>query len=251
MQSYKIRKNWNSITTTYWWVTSGIILMIIPIIMVWFICNQVTINKLSDLITFSPVLIFVFIWLLITLKGLKYQKVKNYKKSWWWIIEKVKITSINVYHARDNVYNSHNNTNISYPYYYAEADRWDTIYCSEAFSKWHIWWTSLGSIQKIYLIYGVQYDNDQTHKQELLQEINRRISDNQYNLENWWFLKRIASKVWNNYLEGQKKIIEEWYQPPYWEINWRKISVWDTVDVYIDPDDPNNYWMDIDFLFNK
>ena len=47
------------------------------------------------------------------------------------------------------------------------------------------------------------------------------------------------------------KIIESWNIPQYWEVDWNKVSVGDSVDVYIDPNNPEIYWVDIDFLFDK
>ena len=49
----------------------------------------------------------------------------------------------------------------------------------------------------------------------------------------------------------EKWVIESWNISQYWEVNWNKVSVWDTVDVYIDSNNPEIYWVDIDFLFDK
>lgn len=35
------------------------------------------------------------------------------------------------------------------------------------------------------------------------------------------------------------------------EYNWIFIRIWDTFDVYIDPENSKNYWVDIDFLMEK
>ena len=38
------------------------------------------------------------------------------------------------------------------------------------------------------------------------------------------------------------------YQHPYWIFNDRKVSVWDTINVYIDPNNNKSYLVDLSFL---
>ena len=37
----------------------------------------------------------------------------------------------------------------------------------------------------------------------------------------------------------------------YMEYNWILIKKWDVFDVYVDPDNPKKYWVDVDFLVEK
>jgi hypothetical protein len=64
---------------------------------------------------------------------------------------------------------------------------------------------------------------------------------------NPWFFK----KIWlNQDIKIMKKYIDianEWPITPYLVINWHKISVWDSIDVFVNPDKPSEYYVDLDF----
>ena len=115
---------------------------------------------------------------------LKINNAKKFKKSWWWIIKKIKITSIKFY----------NNPLMRnwFKWYYLESKNGEITYFSDGIQEWKI--DTVGE---------------------------------------------------------EKKSTESWNKISFLKLNWFKISVWDTVDVYIDPKDEKIYWMDIDFLFDK
>ena len=159
--------------------------------------------------------------------------------------KKVKITSIEHYET------SWNDDSKWFSWYYAEAREGDMIYCSDAYSKWRRWWTLIPILKEIYRSYWYEYDENETHKQDVLREYDKRVAERQIDAENGWFFKKLAAKWALFFTKGQREIIEKWYEPPYREVNWNRITVWDIVDVYIDPEDEKNYWMDIDFLFDK
>ena len=48
-----------------------------------------------------------------------------------------------------------------------------------------------------------------------------------------------------------RTIVEKWYTQLYREVNWKKIKIWDNVDVYFDPKNPDYYRIDLDYLFGK
>ena len=125
------------------------------------------------------------------------------------------------------------------------------IYCSDAHEGWEKWWTSEATLKKLYNKYWFEYDKDETHKQDILREYDKHITEKEIEAENGWFFKKLVVKWWLLLTKGQRETIEKWYEPPYREVNWKRISVWDTVDVFIDPEDEKNYRMDIDFLFEK
>jgi hypothetical protein len=64
---------------------------------------------------------------------------------------------------------------------------------------------------------------------------------------NPWFFK----KIWlNQDIKIMKKYIDianEWPITPYLVINWHKISVWDSVDVFVNPEKSSEYYVDLDF----
>lgn len=172
-------------------------------------------------------------------------RAKKLKRNGWWILKKVTITSIEHYET------SWDDNSKWFSWYYAEAREWDMIYCSDAYAKWHRWWTSIPALEKLYQSYWFEYDKNETHKQDVLREYDKRIAERKFEAENGWLFKKLIAKWWLFFIKGQREIIEKWYEPQYREVNWNRITVWDTVDIYIDPDDEKNYWMDIDFLLNK
>jgi len=252
---YRIRKNINwKISATGWkasWIVISLIslLILIPIAL-----TEISFSDLSDSQNLStiaedlPFIIFLFIWFCIWIwsfiKNMKINKVKKFKETWWWIIKKVKITSIENYKVSWN-------NNKSFNGYYAEAKEWDMIYCSDAYEKWHMWWTNIPLLQEIYRSYWFEYDQNETYKADVLREYDKRTAEKQYEAENGWLFKKIISR-WSSFItQNQRETIEKWYEPQYREVDWKRITVWDYVDVYIDPEDEKIYWMDIDFLFEK
>ena len=238
-----------------WWI---IFIIISLLRLFWYILlkvdfsnlsNQTDLSKLSELFTgLLPGLFaipFLLIWILIYRKGAKMNRAKKFKINGWWILKKVTITSIEYYET------SWNEDSKWFSWYYAEAKEWDMIYCSDAYSKWRRWWTRIPILKEIYRSYWYEYDENETHKQDVLREYDKRVAERQIDAENGWFFKKLAAKWALFFTKGQREIIEKWYEPQYREINWNRITVWDTVDVYIDPEDEKNYWMDIDFLFDK
>ena len=78
---------------------------------------------------------------------------------------------------------------------------------------------------------------------------DEKITETEYEIENSRILSKIIKwkNLWN--LKIERKIISDWYIQTYWQIDENKVTIWDTVDVYIDPDNPKRYWVDTDFLF--
>ena len=250
---YRIRKSpngWISASSggKTWWIIFIIFSLLFALC---FILSEVDFSNpfnLSNLSGLLPALFsipFLLIWIRWYKKEAKIDKVRKFKKTGWWIIKKVKITSIEHYES------SWDDNSKWFSWYYAEAKNWDMIYCSDAYSKWHIGWTPILMLKEIYHSYWFEYDENETHKQDVLREYDKRTAEKQYEAETGWFFKKLTAK-WLLFLtKGQKEIIEKWYEPPYREVNWHRIKVWDTVDVYIDPEDEKTYRMDIDFLFDN
>ena len=250
---YRIRKNPN------WWISASsgnktlwIIFIIFPLLRsALYISSEINLSNPSDLLNIVkliPALFsipFLIIWIQQYKKQIKIDKAKKFKETGWWILKKIQITSIEHYET------SSDDNRKWFSWYYAEAREWDMIYCSDAYAKWHRWWTSTSVLEELYQSYWFEYDKNETHKQDVLREYDKRIAEKRFESENWWFFKKLIAKCWLYFTKDQREIIEKWYEPQYREVNWNRITVWDIVDVYIDPDDDKNYWMDIDFLFEK
>ena len=174
---------------------------------------------------------------------LKLNNVKNFKKTWWWVIKKLQISSIERFVSHQKWWSN---------WYYLQTNEWLTQYCSDLIKDWKIESVLINpDFDKIYKKYWYEYDKNETHKKDVLNEIDKRKTEEKHEAENWWLLKKLAIKWWNFFSKDDRKIVETGYQTPYLVINWHKVSVWDTVDVYIDPKNEKIYWMDTDFLFDK
>lgn len=197
--------------------------------------------------TISEIIGWLLLWLIISIVWFfcyridrKTVNAKDLKKTWLWILKKVKITSIEHYHSVWDDW---------FDWDYLQANEWTNIYCSDGFNWGTIKWTSIDMLKDIYRDYWFAYN--EKHKIDVLKWIDKHIEECRIQMQYSWFFKRLWSKVILNSYKHAKEIVENWYIPPTLEINWHKISVWDTVDVYIDPKNERNYWMDIDFLFDK
>ena len=199
------------------------------------------INSMGSILWISVMILFVIstiIWIFSIRNPLKIMKVKKYKENWLWEVKLLKVTAI----KQD--WEQH--------VYYAEAKDGDIIYCSNGYFEWDMWWIPRERMEEIYRKYWFEFDENETYKQEVLGEIDRRIEELQYETKNnEWYFKNQITKYTLYTDKKEKNIVEEWYEPAYWEVDWHRITVWDTVTVYIDPENPKYYWMDIDFLFEK
>lgn len=185
-------------------------------------------------------LIFVYFWVRMCMREHNIIKAKKFKKNGWWIIKKVKITSIQHY------YKSWYDDTKWFDWYYLEAKEWDIIYCSDAFEWWRYAWLPYEVFQDIYNTYWYEFDEKQTHRNDVLKKIDMKILDKQW-VNSGWYIR----EMWLSVLNKQRKIVEKWYKTPYFQINNHEISIWDSVDVYIDPENEENYRMDTDFLFDE
>ena len=189
--------------------------------------------------------IFIRYWFSTIRLGFKLRKAKNLKRNWMWIIKKLKVNEI----AKVKV--SNNNRGKDFIAYSVKTTDWDIVYYSTAHTKWKISWVSQSDLEKIYNAYWFVYDEKQSQQKDLLNFLDWEISKTEYDIQNSWLFKKIKLKRILKNLKNGRQTIETWYMPQLWEVNWNKISVWDTIDVYIDPDDSDIYWVDIDFLFDK
>lgn len=135
-----------------------------------------------------------------------------------------------------------------------KAKAGDKIYRSDVHDQWDIISISMKDLKDIYKTYWFTFNENETYKSLVLKEIDRRIEKLQYEIANSSLWKNFWSvnKTFLNIYKNDRKAVEQWYnKPEYWEVNWHRVTVWDTVDVYFDPNNSKNYRVDIDFLFEK
>ncbi len=243
------------IVSTIFTIVSPILIIVLIInreLIMWKFNWEVILQNQSRNIIFHkffPIFTIICFWrtMFLSIKILRYMlklnNVKSFKKSWWWIIKKLQISSIERFVSHQKWWSN---------WYYLQTNEWFTQYCSDLIKDWEIESVLINpDFDKIYKKYWYEYDKNETHKKDVLNEIDKRKTEEKYEAKNWWLLKKLVIKWWNFFSKNDRNIVETWYQTPYLIINWHKISVWDNVDVYIDPKNEKIYWMDIDFLFNK
>ena len=125
----------------------------------------------------------------------------------------------------------------------AKDDNWN-IYKSDEFKNVENGWRTVEEMKKKYD--GVVYDL--SDKDNVIKQLNDNLNRLEMELQNNpWFFK----KIWlNQDIKIMKKYIDianEWPITPYLVINWHKISVWDSIDVFVNPDKPSEYYVDLDF----
>jgi uncharacterized membrane protein YhaH (DUF805 family) len=185
--------------------------------------------------------ILIIYWIFLLKEAIKIKRIKDIKYNWWWIVKKVKVTSI----WKTKIKNGSSYKVI----YYIEAEDWEMRYISNGSTKWVLLWTSMPELELLYAKYWFTFDEQERQKNALLKKIEELIAEKGYEIENSSLISKIikGKQLWN--LEVDKKIVSDWYIPTYWQIDENKVTVWDMVDVYIDPDNPKRYRVDTDFLF--
>lgn len=201
----------------------------------------------DDIYEFIPFLIFIIVlawyWIYMLKAWLKLKRAKNLKHNWMWIAKKLKISEICKAKVSSSRWWSFNVICV-------KVKDWATPYYSLAHLKWKILWASESDLKKIYSKHWFVYDESESQKKDLLNWLEGEISKMDYDIQNSWIVKWLKLDKNLDKLIKEKWIVESW-NIQYWEVNWNKVSVWDTVDVYIDPNNPNIYRVDIDFLFDK
>ena len=183
-------------------------------------------------------LLFVWIFAFILIKQYIHKsKAKKLKYEWTWVIKKTKVSAVKEKYIPEK-------SSWWYYLYWLESkdESWNT-YKSESFKDAEHGWRTPEEMKVIYD--GVIYD---LWNKEVISQLNDTIKWLEIELSNnsWFFRNRELKKD----IESMKHYIEianEWPITPYLFCNWHKISVWDTVDVFVDPENPKLYYFDLDF----
>jgi hypothetical protein len=77
-------------------------------------------------------------------------------------------------------------------------------YCSNAYNKWYRWWTPISNIKELYKSYWYEYDENETHKKDVLREYDKRTEEKKFEAENGRFLKKLITKWWKKLLDGYR-----------------------------------------------
>ena len=248
MYSYVVKENddWTlsaSAVSIFLWVTY-FVMVIIFLAFIYFGLIEENSNDMDKFIPFLFIIVTTWFWIYMLKAWLKLKRAKNLKHNWMWIIKKLKVSEICKAKVSGNRWWSFNVICV-------KVEDWATSYYSPAYLKWKISWTSESDLKKIYSEHWFVYDENQSQKKDLLNWLEWEISKMDYDIKNSWIIKWLKLNKNMGKLINEKWIVESWSVPQYWEVNYNKISVWDSVDVYIDPNNPEIYWVDIDFLFEE
>lgn len=128
----------------------------------------------------------------------------------------------------------HTATLLDKNYYQILCSDWTTKYDSEEIQ----WQVSLfdDMLLKYLEVLGIIYDPK--NPQKTLEELDANPKGTTLNI---WYDKvseRLAQQIaaWEN------------YEYPYWTFNGKKLTVWDSINVYIDPNNRKSYLVDLSFL---
>ena len=189
-------------------------------------------------------LLFALYWFYLLIRIIREKRAKNLKYNWLWIVKKAKVMF--VWKLKFN-----NRRWYKVDVYYIEVENSGVVYYSNGYTKWTLWWTSIKDLQLLYAKYWFPFNEGQNPKEEVLRKIDESISEKEYEAENSWFISKMMKNrnIWN--LRKDREKVSEWYIPTFWQVDGNKVSVWDIVDIYFDPDNSKRYWVDIDFLFWK
>jgi len=194
----------------------------------------------TDIIWYVVVgwIMLVFLYLGV-LDYLRYRGAKKLKYEWTWIMKKTTVSTVG------EKYVSWDGDSSWYYLYRLEAkDDAGNIYRSKEFKNAEHWWRTLEEMVKKYdwVVY------DLWNKEVVIRQINNNIQRLEMELSNDpWFFRSMSLKTDIAAMKDYIKIANEWPVNPYLICNGHKLSVWDSVDVYVSPEDSELYYFDLDF----
>ena len=180
--------------------------------------------------------VFIFIYVR---KYLRKRKAKKLKYEWNWIVKRLKILSV-----KESYFSWDEDSSWCYLYRLETKDETWNVYKSEYFKNAEHGWRTVEEMKVKYD--GVTYDL--SDKDNAIKQLNDNLNRLEMELSNDpWLFKKIWLKQDINAMKEYIEIAKEWPINPYLVCNGHKVSVWDPIDVYIDPENPNLYYFDLDF----
>jgi hypothetical protein len=157
---------------------------------------------------------------------------------WWWIIKKTKLYRI------EEVQHKWDNDSVLYSEYwlFTQDPQWNK-YMSERFRdiEYHPW-RRLDEMKVSYK--WTIYDLSKT--EQSIKQIHWNIARLETELAakpDYW--KRLELEKELRKMKEFLSMINEWPSSSYVVINWKRFTIWDIINVFIDPNSSNNYYLDI------
>lgn len=187
------------------------------------------------------ILIMIIIWLLVFIVCIKWYisllKKKKIKKNKEFM---KRIDATVTWFERRGADRHHTPTS-----YYFIASNWIENYNSEEFDGANIIWFTWNIWQMLKLM-NITYNPDD--KDSTIKTLNNKLNEIEATKKQYEWLRAMMFDREYNLIKQAKEELENWNHT-YMEFKWHKLSVGDKVNVYIDPENPENYWIDTDFLY--
>lgn len=163
------------------------------------------------------------------------RKAKKLKYERTWILKKTKIFNIGKRHVSTQ--------DDSYDLYRLESkdEAWN-IYRSDDFLDYREGRTLNDMIKEHnWIIYDLR------NKDAATQQITNRIKELDMEFNDAWFFKQVKLRWDISWLEQFLAIAKEGPVKPCIVCYGKRVYVWDSIDVYVSPEDPKLYYFDLDF----
>ena len=206
----------------------------------------IIIDNMENLISrefLVPCIFGGIIILILLIRYLRKRRLKKLKYEWEWVMKKTTVSAV-----RERYVSWDEDSSWYYLYRLESKDESGNVYNSEEFKNAKHGWRTLEEMKKKYdgVIYDL-WDKDNAIKQ---------VSDNIHRLElelqnDPWFFKKMSLKQDLKAMKDYLDMANEWPITPYLVCNGHKISVWDSIDVFVNPDKPSQYYFDLDFTKEK
>ena len=231
--NYQIKNNYINLKSIVYFVYTHIVYFLIK-------------NMKDIIIPGELVLPLIVIWIILVVSIRKYlrnRKAKKLKYEWTWVLKKTEVSAVG-----ERYVSWDDDSSWYYVYRLESKDEVGNSYCSREFKNANHGWRTAVQMKKKYD--GVVYDL--ADKDNAIRQVNDNIQRLEMELQgNPWFFKKRSLK---RDIEAMKKYIDianEWPTTPYLVVNWHKVSVWDPIDVYVNPEKPSQYYFDLDFTKEK
>ena len=153
-------------------------------------------------------------------------KVKKLKYEWG-VMKKATVSAVRERYVRWD-----EDSSWYYLYRLEAKDDAGNLYRSEEFKNAEHWWRTLEEMVKKYdwVIYDLR------NKDIVIRQINDNIQRLEMELSNGpWLFRSISLKSDITAMKDYIKIANEWPITPYLMCNGHKVSVWDSIDIYVNP----------------
>lgn len=143
----------------------------------------------------------------------------------------------------NEIFYKHNINKNTSSYYFTASD-WINTYDSEQFYADVIWWCwdLDGFLKSMKISYNPE------NLKNTIKALNERSDAIEMEILQHNWPKSIFLKMTYDAIQKVKRRLKCWINP-YMEFKWHKLSIGDKVNVYLDPENPKNYWIDTKFLY--